>query len=199
LVRALVDVPGEAVVTTASAIQTVSGRRVDPLSPRTDDLDVRDIAHALSNQCRFGGHCRVFYSVAQHSCAVADLVDRAGGSAVDALWGLLHDAAEAYLGDLPHPLKHRSALGEAYRGAEARLEAAITERFALPPHRPSLVGEIDRALLATERRALIGEAWAWPELEGVQPLAFAIEPWEPARARREFLARYEELEERRRP
>ncbi|MBD0328602.1 MAG: hypothetical protein ICV64_00640 [Thermoleophilia bacterium] len=160
---------------------------------------MRDGAHALAHQCRFGGHCRVLYTVAQHSGAVADLVGEAGGSPDDALWGLLHDAPEAYLGDLPHPLKHRSRLGEEYRDVEARLQAAVAERFRLPPQPPPLVKELDRRLLATERRSLVGEAWEWPELRGVAPLAYAIHPWEPARARSEFLARYGELEERRRP
>ena len=91
-------------------IQTVSGRRVNPLDPSPADIDVHDIAVALSNQCRFGGHTRRYYSVAQHACIVSDQMLERGSSAHDALWGLLHDASEAYLVDLPHPLKHRSEL-----------------------------------------------------------------------------------------
>ena len=90
-------------------IQTVSGRRVNPLDPSPDDIDVHDIAVALSNQCRFGGHTRRYYSVAQHACIVSDQMLERGADAQDALWGLLHDASEAYLVDLPHPLKHRSS------------------------------------------------------------------------------------------
>jgi hypothetical protein len=109
-------------------LQTVSGRRVNPFDPDPEQLVVEDIARALANQCRFGGHCRVFYSVAQHSVIVAWLVEERGGDVEDVFAALMHDAGEAYLGDMPHPMKHRSALGAAFK-------------------------EADRALLATERRA----------------------------------------------
>ena len=178
-------------------IQTVSGRRFNPLAPEAAEVEIGDIACALSHQCRFGGHCRVFYSVAQHSCLVADLVAGRGGGSEAALWALLHDASEAYLVDLPHPLKHRSELGRLYADAEARLQAAICERFGLPLEPPALLKEVDRALLATERGAVSQVAWEWPELLGVEPLELEIDPWSPERARAEFLARYEQLATRR--
>ena len=175
------------------AIQTVSGRRISPYAPDVAEIELFDIAHALSNQCRFGGHSRVFYSVAQHSCVVADVAaDVAGPEA--ALWGLFHDASEAYLVDLPHPLKHRTLLGELYREVEARVQRAICKRFGLPAEPPELLEHIDRAVLATERRAFLGEAWDWPELDGFEPLNLEIEPWLPQRAETEFLARFERLE-----
>src|SRR5690242_3132863 len=142
-----------------SQIQTVSGRRVDPFAPDPAEVELDDIAQALSNQCRFGGHCRVFYSVAQHSCLAAELVAGGGGDAVAQLWALLHDAPEAYLVDLPHPLKHRSELGRVYRQAEALLQTAICERFDLPLEPPASLKPIDRALLATERQALTEAVW----------------------------------------
>ena len=87
-----------------------------------------------------------------------------------ARWGLLHDASEAYLVDLPHPIKHRSELGRLYRAAEERLEQVIRERFGLLGDPPPRLKEIDRAVLATERATLTMVAWHWPELEGVEPL-----------------------------
>jgi 5'-nucleotidase len=180
-----------------SYIQTVSGRRVDPFAPDPDEIDVDDIAQALANQCRFGGHCRAFYSVAQHSCLVADLVAAEGGDAGDRLWALLHDATEAYLVDLPHPLKHRSALGPPYREAERRLQAAICHRFGLPGDPPGCLKRIDRALLAAERRALARVAWHWPELDGAEPLDVRIEPWPPGRSADEFRARFAALDRER--
>jgi hypothetical protein len=174
-------------------IQTVSGRRFNPLDPDPSEIEIGDIARALSNQCRFGGHARSYYSVAQHSCLVADLVAQRGADAAAILWALLHDASEAYLVDLPHPLKHRSALGRLYAAAEDRVQAAVCERFELPPDPPPLVKQVDRALLATERRDLASIAWHWPELDGFEPLDLEIEPWPPERARQEFLARYERL------
>jgi hypothetical protein len=174
-------------------IQTVSGRRVNPFEPDPGDLDIGDIANALAHQCRFGGHCRRYYSVAQHSCLIADLVVARGGSDADALWALLHDASEAYLLDLPHPIKHRSELGRLYAEAERPLQEAILERFGLPREPPASLKPLDRALLATERRAVAAEAWHWPELDGFEPLDLEIDPWPPERARAEFLARYERI------
>jgi 5'-deoxynucleotidase YfbR-like HD superfamily hydrolase len=180
-------------------IQTVSGRRFNPLDPDPDDVDIGDIARALSNQCRFGGNCRVYYSVAQHSCLVADLVAERGAPVEAELWALLHDASEAYLVDLPHPLKHRSELGKLYGAYEDRLQETIFGHFGLAAARPPLVKEADKALLATERRAVATEAWHWPELDGAEPLELEIQPWLPDRAHDEFLARYERLESLRSP
>jgi uncharacterized protein len=174
-------------------IQTVSGRRINPFAPEPAAIDIGDIAHALANQCRFGGHCRRFYSVAQHSCVVADLAAGRGADSDAVLWALLHDAAEAYLGDLPHPVKHNSELGRIYREAEDALQQAIFQRFGLPPAPPPVVVGIDRAVLAAERRELMVAAWDWPELEGVAAAEITIEPWQPERAAREFLERYERL------
>jgi hypothetical protein len=179
-------------------IQTVSGRRFNPLDPDPADVDIGDIARALSHQCRFGGNCRVYYSVAQHSCLAADLVAERGGDGGAVLWALLHDASEAYLVDLPHPLKHRSELGRMYAEVEDRLQQAICERFGLPSEPPPLLKQVDRALLATERRSVAHEAWDWPELDGVQPLDLDIEPWLPDRARDEFLTRFDDVRGRRR-
>lgn len=178
-------------------IQTVSGRRFNPLAPDPGEVDIGDIARALSHQCRFGGNCSVYYSVAQHSCLVADLLSERGADADAVLWALLHDASEAYLVDLPHPLKHRSELGRLYAQVEDALQAAICERFGLPVEPPAMLKEVDRSLLATERAAVSQVAWDWPELEGVEPLEVAIEPWSPDRARDEFLDRFERIEAQR--
>ncbi len=174
-------------------IQTVSGKRVNPFALRASDLDIDDIAQALANQCRFGGHCRRFYSVAQHSCLVADLLCAEGGDASAALWALLHDAPEAYLSDLPHPLKHFSEFGRLYREAEDSLQHVISEHFGLPREPPAALRDADRALLAAEHRTLMADTWEWPELRGVEPADVAIDPWPPERAAYEFLRRYQEL------
>jgi uncharacterized protein len=174
-------------------IQTVSGRRVNPFALAASDIDVDDIAQALANQCRFGGHCESFYSVAEHSCLAADLVRSRGGDATDALWALLHDASEAYLGDLPRPLKHFSEFGRLYCEAEARLQEAIMEHFGLPRAVPVELSAVDRSLLAAERRALMAATWEWPELKGIEPASVTIERWPPEQAAAEFRRRYTEL------
>lgn len=173
-------------------IQTLSGRRVNPFDASPEDIDPGDIATALSNLCRFGGHSSAFYSVAQHSAIVADLLEQAGATPDELMAALLHDAAEAYLGDLPHPIKHRSELGAHFKTAEKNLEAVIERRFALPDA-ATRIKAIDRALLATERRRFSRVAWSWPELEGIEPLDIEIDPWPPERAAHEFLERYERI------
>jgi hypothetical protein len=177
-------------------LQTVSGRWVNPFDPDPSQLDAGDIARALANQCRFGGHSRVFYSVAQHSVIVSRLVEERGGDVEDVFAALMHDATEAYLGDMPHPLKHRSPLGAAFKVAEDHLERAIRERFRIKAD----VREIkraDRALLAAERRAFSAEDWHWPELEGVEPLDLELIAWPPDQAAQAFAQRYAELDARR--
>ena len=120
-------------------------------------------------------------------------MEAAGGDASDQLWALLHDAAEAYLVDLPHPLKHRSALGDRFREVEEPLQAVIVARFGLPREPPAHLKEADRALLAAEKAALLPALWDWPELEGVEPATIEIDPWRPDQAAQELLARFEAL------
>ena len=79
-------------------IQTYTGKKFFPMNPKTEDLDIIDIAHALSMKCRFVGHTKQFYSVAQHSVIVS-------WNCSNPHLGLLHDAAEAYLPDVPAPIK----------------------------------------------------------------------------------------------
>ena len=177
-------------------LQTVSGRWVNPFDPDPDQIELADIARALANQCRFGGHCRTFYSVAQHCVLVSELIEQEGGSTEDALAGLMHDAAEAYLGDLPHPIKHRSQLGARFIEAEKPLERVIRDRFAITDSSVA-VKRIDRALLATERRAFSAERWDWPELSGVVPLDLELQAWSPDQSAETFVRRFEVLVARR--
>lgn len=167
-------------------MQTYTGRVFWPLEPRPEDVDIIDIAHALSNLCRYGGHSQVFYSVAHHSVLVSQIVPRE-----DALWGLMHDAAEAYVIDLIRPIKH-SAGAAWYREVEARVMAAVCERFGLPKEQPPSVDEADLVMLATERRDLMAPPPRPWRRDGT-PLAERIHPWTPQRAEMEFLSRAAEL------
>jgi hypothetical protein len=168
---------------------TATGRQFWPLDPRPEEIHIEDIAHALAHQCRFGGHCRFFYSVAQHSVLVSHAVpDRLS------LWGLLHDAAEAYLVDLPRPIKRYSDLGYTYRVIEAQLMSAICRRFGLPIVEPSEVKRADDVLLMTEKRDVMPESqWEWRET--AEPLTERIVPWNPGIAREAFLCRFDEIAE----
>jgi 5'-deoxynucleotidase YfbR-like HD superfamily hydrolase len=119
-------------------ITTYAGKTVDPFAMKASDVDIRDIAHFLSMQCRFNGHCTFFYSVAEHCILVADLLPDSLK-----LEGLLHDATEAYLGDMPTPIKCRF---KDFQVAEECLHKVIAEKFALCP-------EIPRPVISADRQA----------------------------------------------
>lgn len=171
-------------------IQTYTGRKFWPLDPRPEDIVVEDIAHALALTCRFTGHVREFYSVAQHSVLVSQ-----NCQPEDALWGLLHDASEAYIADVSRPLKKEWAFRE-YRAAEARLEIAICNRFGLPLDKPMSIKAADDTLLTTEARDLMSPlaiGWIHRPEHGYQALAAKIQPVGPERAEVMFLNRFDEL------
>ena len=169
-----------------SQIVTRSGRVVDVLAPSPADIDITDIAHALSHLCRWCGHSRSFYSVAQHSVLVSRHV-----SADCALWGLLHDAAEAYVMDVPSPIK--AILGD-YAALEERMQSAILHRYKLLRHPQHIaeVKEMDKRLRATEAIELGLHPQVWGGL-WVQPLPIVIKAQPPEEAKKAFLARWKEL------
>ncbi len=167
-------------------IETFSGERFQPLKPILETIRIEDIAHALSNQCRFSGHTKTHYSVAEHSVRVSP-------PAV-CFWGLLHDASEAWLVDLPTPLKAHPAIGDEYRKAEKRLMRAVCRAFELPLREPAAVKLADAVLLATEVRDLMyGRPSHWVALVA-KPHAAVIVPWGPIEAERRFLKRFNQLE-----
>lgn len=167
-------------------IQTYSGKRFNPTNPYVDAIVIQDIAHALSNICRFTGHCSDFYSVAQHSVLVSYICNQE-----NALYGLLHDGSEAYCQDIASPIK-KTAEFSAYRNMEERLQIAVCKRFGLPAKEPIDVKKADLLLLATEARDLM--APLRPDWESnVKPLPFKIIPLSPVEAKKLFLERFQEL------
>lgn len=169
-------------------MQTFTGKQAWPLDMRPEDIFIVDIAHSLAMQCRFAGHCLRYYSVAEHSVLVADwLLDQYGKEA--ALWGLLHDASEAYLVDVPRPVK---PFLPGYRDAERAVMRAVCERFGLPAEMPSCVHEADNRILWDEKEQNMAPCAA--EWSGApDPLGVRLEFWSPAFAKAVFLMRFSSL------
>jgi len=142
---------------------TASGKEFDLIDPQPDMIDIVDIATGLANECRFAGQCRFFYSVAQHSVLVSHNVPP------EHVWeALFHDAAEAYIKDIPSTLKR---LLPDYRAIEQKIEGAIRARLGLPAAHTPEVKHADLILLATERRDLMPQGGtAWPMLDNINPL-----------------------------
>lgn len=181
-------------------IQTATGLRVNPLSMKPEDVDIADIAHALANLCRFTGHTREFYSVAQHSVLVSRLLERWGCDPWVQLWGLMHDAAEAYLGDVASPMKRYACFMFALDGVPQSMSFERVEREAmttiavaydLPLPVPPVVKEADSQLLSDEAAALIGNCTEW-DLSCV-PGEMSIDPVSPADAVIMFMERWDAL------
>lgn len=169
-------------------IQTFTGRAFHYDDPRPEDVHLVDIARALSHQCRFAGHTSHFYSVAEHSVHVA----RQFSDPELRLIGLLHDATEAYILDLPKPLK---SLLPAYEEYEAKLWRVIAAKFGMPDEIPAVIHDIDRRMLITERPQLFRHPIPWPKYAHVQPLdGVQIEGWLPNHAQAEFLACFAEIQ-----
>lgn len=150
---------------TPDCIRTYTGQYVNVFDPNPDTICIEDIAHALAHQCRFGGHTQNFYSVAEHSCMVAATVPR-----YLALAGLMHDAAEAYLVDVPRPIKKKL---QGYKVIEDNLMVVIAQKFdffedLLHPD----IKQADEAMLKTE--------WNYFMLN-------RVETWSPENAKRCFL------------
>lgn len=176
----------------SNSIQTYTGKMFNPFEPDPALIDIRDIAHALSHQCRFSGHVSRFYSVAQH-CYLASLY----APKEFRLHALLHDASEAYVVDIPSPIKKHPDLWH-YRRLEAGVMLAIADRFGIDrgfEHNP-FIHVVDTRLCATEARDLM-TPWH-PELVAKwealgKPYGQTIVPRTSFQAKRMFIRRFHEL------
>jgi hypothetical protein len=165
-------------------VQTYSGKRLNILLPEQSEIDILDIAHALSNMCRFNGHCRDFYSVAQHSILVSILVEPKYKLAA-----LLHDASEAYMADIVSPLK---PFLTNYKDIEQNLMKAIYRKVGIEDihYGQEEINKADLEVLFAEKRDILND----PGIEW----GFSAKPMEakikkcltPQEARKEFLLEY---------
>lgn len=169
-------------------IETFTGKQFWPLDPRPEEIDIRDIAHALAMQCRFTGHCLRFASVAEH-CVLASRL-------VPSEWAreaLLHDAPETYIHDMASPIK-RSFGG--YKDTENKIEAAVITRYGLKALPWPVVKGVDMRLAVTERdRNMTKNTWEWdPIFDDVAPyISLELPLWSPIAAEFHFLERAKEL------
>lgn len=162
--------------------ETYSGQRFNPDDP---EVSILDIAHGLSNICRFGGQSAEFYSVAEHSVLVASVVKNRSY----ALEALLHDAAEAYLGDVPRPIKAKLPC---YMELEERVMEAVAAKYGLAWPLPPAVVRADLEVLARERLALMrNSAGDWNL--GVEPAMVPIRCFRPKDAKIKFMETFYRL------
>jgi len=188
-------------------IQTFTGAEFFPLAPEENKIRLADIAHALALVCRFTGHVRSFYSVAEHSVRVSMLAEKyaernaptdKARALMVAKWGLIHDASEAYLADIASPIKSQPVFA-LYREAEKRLQTMIAVACGLPAEEPPEVKEADRIMCATEAHVLMTAHPAWAALgEPITPASPYAEivadlGWQASFAEGRFLTRFEAL------
>lgn len=166
-------------------METFTGRKFWPLDPSAEDVCIEDIAHALSLICRFGGHVREFYSVAQHSCYVADIVF--AREPQHALVALMHDAAEAYTGDVVRPIKRGNPV---YGAAEAAVWSCIAKRFGLPVELPAVVKWADNVVLWNEHAQIMNGKNVWPSCDQEEGPDVGIVPWGWVTAKTAFVNRF---------
>jgi uncharacterized protein len=180
----------------ADWMQTFTGKAFVPLDPDPELVVREDIAHALSLLCRYGGHASRFYSVGEHSLLISRALERDGAPLDVVRWGLMHDAAEAYLGDVIRPVKR--SMPE-YRAAEARLLEVIAGVFGLPyagggrEGYGQVVIDADNRILLDERAELLAPPPQPWQQEGLEPLDVRVMGLLPHHVEELFLERMGEL------
>jgi hypothetical protein len=196
-------------VPTNHEVETFSGRFVDTSNPRAESIALEDIAHSLAATCRYGGHCRQFYSVAEHAVFCSVRLERQGFGRRWQIAALHHDDAEAYLGDIPRPMK--PLLGDVYGRLSDQMDEVIVQALGLPistaMFHDEVVKVVDTWSLLVEARFLLpsqGKGWylgeqgahAWGLEE--QPSRIVVPDYwlgglTPRKAERLYLNRHKEL------
>lgn len=173
-------------VTSRLYVSTYTGKQFYPLAPTPEQIDIEDIAHGLAYQCRFNGQTRYFYSVAQHSLIVADLVAQDLRAAA-----LLHDAAEAYMGDMVKPLKQLFPL---FSEIESRVMSVVGLRYGIGNFDDPAIKRADLIALAMEKRDLMpNSSEPWDSLKGIVASPIRITPMSPQEAKAAFLLAFQSV------
>lgn len=173
-------------------IELHSGGRFPFKSFTKGDIHIQDLAHALAHVCRYNGHVQKFYSVAEHSVVMMLWAERnlKDITPVELMTILLHDASEAYIGDMTRPLKQ---MFPEFKALEERIHMAVAERFGTMYPHPEWLKDLNLRILVDERKQAMGKTendWGMTSLEGLNVyLSF----WSPAEARDQFRKQYERL------
>lgn len=175
-------------------MRTYSGGRFYPLDPRPEDMNMNDIVQGLALQCRYAGQIHDFYSVAEHSCILADYTrDVLGFGPDDEFEALMHDAPEAYVTDVPRPIKHQTS---DFVAMEARVERVIRKNWGMRPEKPSWMAEIDTRICMDEKAVLMPyrpDHDSSPMWRIGEPLGVKIHCWPWKQARSEFMTRFVDI------
>ena len=169
-------------------IETYTGKKFHILHPQLSEICIEDIAHALALQCRWTGHCKFHYSIAQHSYLASYVHPE-----LCPFEKLMHDASEAYIADINRPLKHFTKLGSVYLPIEETVQQAICAKFGLPLEQSPDVKVADNLMLYAEKRDIMGKLqWthAWGDAEAAKQ---KIVQWSQRKAEKQFLKRFYEL------
>lgn len=167
-------------------MQVYSGKPFYPNDPRPEDINIEDIAHSLSNQCRFNGHTHTFYSVAEHSVLVAKMVKEKTNNNVELVkQALMHDAPEAYVGDVIRPLKMQLKEWDSF---EQPVWEAICKRYNIQVEFDPIVHEMDYMACAIEKRDVMTDSKGvcWGTLPKPNP-DFRVYGLSPEHAKEKFL------------
>lgn len=167
----------------SSWIQTYTGGIFHPLDPRPEELRIADISAALAKTCRYSGHCTKFYSVAEHSVLMAGIAP-----AHLKFTALMHDASEAYLADIPRPIKPHLP---GYYEMEDRLMRVISTRYGFEWPLPPEVKQLDNCMLTDEREQnMAPPPKPWDVYEQVEPVGVKLKFWTPAEASWHFTSAF---------
>jgi hypothetical protein len=173
-------------VITPKRIRMSNGRDVDLLQLVPEDIDIGAIAHSLAMQCRWGGHVKRHYSVAQHCVHVAERMLLVTGDSERAIRALLHDASEAFLGDIPRPIKYLTPM-ESFLALDESIQRQIYKHFHCAVEEDALLNTIDNELLVLEARQLMPQPFDLDARFPEPSFSCPLHPIPTSTARRLFL------------
>ena len=171
------------------SIQTYTGTIFYPLDPRMEDIEIEDVAHGLSHKARFTGHTRKLYTTCEHAVRVCNHLAMCGASLMEQFVGLHHDDTDAYLPDVPTPLKVLPEF-QWFRDLEHHLQDMCFKKFGCVVGDYSVIKNSDIVLLLTEKRDLMPTKngnWQHKYTQKPIPEPYFIEPWEPTYAKQMYL------------